>query len=259
MSNKIVYDEKLTEISSISDEQVKIPSSIPVDNYVQEADTLFVWCQNDQEALTGRGLDWTLVEDMPARVGALARAQSLWIGERNTREEAERLWRERSPIAYKLRNDLLRDFRFAYRKDEDLVKKVRSIAEGSSHASMIQDLNDLVALGEKYPNQLTAINFDMTLLDQADQMADEMSTLYAGAIAERAEYSEAKKMRDKAYTYLKEAVDEIYAFGRYVFNENEERLFGYHSGYLRRSRNSQKNAVEPVVSEGAAEQTESNN
>ncbi len=256
MSNKLVYDEKLTEISSISDEQVKVPSSIPVDNYVQEAENLYAWCQEDQTQLTAKGLDWTMVEDMVARSGALSRAQALWAQERNSREEAERLWRERSPLAYKLRDDLLRDFRFAYRKDEDIIKKVRIVSEGGSNADMIQDLNDLVALGEKHPDPLAAINFDMTLLDQADQMADEIASLYAGAIVERAEYSEAKKIRDKAYTYLKEAVDELYAFGRYVFRENDERLFGYRSNYLRRSRSRQKPEVEPVATQAAAEQTE---
>ncbi|MCP5102368.1 MAG: hypothetical protein GY950_03265 [bacterium] len=258
MSNKLVYDEKLAEITAITDEDVRIPGSIPVDVYVQEAENLYIWCQEDQAQLTAKGLDWVLVEDMAARSGALGRAQALWTRERNTREEAERLWRERSPLAYKLRNDLLRDFRFAYRKDDDLIKKVRAITDGASNADMIQDLNDLAALGEKHPDLLTATNFDLALLDQADQMADEMSALYAGAIAERAEYSEAKKIRDKAYTYLKEAVDEIYAFGRYLFRENDARRIGYRSSYLQQARSKQKPAAEPVVSDAAAEQTESN-
>lgn len=257
MSNKTAYESKLAEITAIADDQVKTPSSIPVDNYIQEAENLYEWCQEDQAQLTAKGLVWDTVEDMATRSGALCRAQALWTQERNTWEEAERLWREKAPLAYKLRKTLLKDFRFAYRKDEDLIKKVRDIAEGASHADMIQDLNDLVALGEKYPDQLAAINFDMTLLDQADQVADEIAAMYAGAIAERAEYSEAKKVRDKAYTYLKEIVDEIYAYGRYVFSENEARLIGYRSNYLRRSRSKPKPAVEPVASEAAAEQTES--
>jgi len=257
MSNKTAYESKLAEITAIADDQVKIPGSIPVDNYIQEAENLYEWCQEDQVQLTAKGLDWTMVEDMATRSGALCRAQALWTQERNTWEEAERLWREKAPLAYKLRRTLLKDFRFAYRKDEDLIKKVRDIAEGTSHADMIQDLNDLVALGEKNPDQLAAINFDLTLLDQADQTADEIAALYAGAIAERAEYSEAKKVRDKAYTYLKEIVDEIYAYGRYVFSENEARLIGYRSNYLRRLRSKPKPTVEPVAPEAVAEQTES--
>lgn len=249
MSNKQDYETKLAEITAVADDHVKIPGSIPVDAYIQEAENLYIWCQEDQAQLTAKGLDWNLVEDIAARSGALGRAQALWNREWNTLKESEKLWKEKAPIAYKLRDDLIKDFRFAYRNDEDLTGKVRDIAEGRSHADMIQDLNDLVALGEKHPEPLAAINFDMTLLDQADQLADEMAALYAAAISERAALSEAKNIRDKAYTYLKEVVDEVYDFGQYVFRDNEERLKGYRSNYLRRLRSKRKSGSEPTAVE----------
>jgi hypothetical protein len=56
---------------------------------------------------------------------------------------------------------------WAARKDAELTRKVRAIAAGSSHADMIQDLNDLSVLGKGYPAPLAAISFDMALLDQA--------------------------------------------------------------------------------------------
>ncbi len=249
MSNKEAYEKKLVEITAIADDQVKTPSSIPVDAYVQEAENLYDWCQDDQEALTAKGLNWELVDDIPLRAGALSRAESLWFKERFTREEAEKLWKEKAPSVYKLRDDLIKDFRFAYRKYDDLTGKVRAITEGTSHADMIQDLNDLVALGEANSEPLAAINFDMSLLDQSDKTADEMASLLAAATGERIDYSESKKIRDKAYTHLKEAVDEVYAFGQYVFRDNDERLKGYRSNYLRRLRLKQTSEPDPAVSE----------
>ncbi len=249
MSNKEAYETKLAEITAISDDQVKTPTSIPVEAYVQEADNIYIWCQDDREALTARGLNWELVEDIPLRAGALGRAESLWFKERFTREEAEKEWKEKSPLTYKLRDDLIQDLRFAYRKDDDLTGKVRAIAEGASHADMLQDLNNLVAIGEGNPEPLAAINFDMSLLVQADQIADEMSTLLAAATGERIEFKQSKKIRDKAYTYLKEIVDEVYAYGNYVFRYNDERLKGYRSIYLRRLRSKQTSEPEPAVSE----------
>jgi len=249
MSNKEAYETKLPEITAIADDQVKTPTSIPVDAYVQEAENLYDWCQDDREALTAKGLNWELVEDIPLRAGALSRAESLWFKERFTREEAEKMWKEKSPFAYKLRDDLLKDFRFAYRKIDDLTGKVRAIAEGNTHADMLQDLNDLVAIGEGNPEPLAAINFDMSLLDQADQTADEMAALLAAATGERIDYSESKKIRDKAYTHVKEVVDEVYAFGQYVFRDNDERLKGYRSTYLRRLRLKQTSVPDLAVSE----------
>ena len=146
------------------------------------------------------------------------------------------MWAEQSPLAYKFRDELLHDFRYAYRNDRKLVDKVNESAAGDSHADMIQDLNDLAVLGRENPDPLVAISYDMTRLDKAATMSDEMSSLYSDATTGRLEYTESKKIRDQAYTYLKQAVDLIYACGQYVFWRNEDRLFGYSSAYLRRRR-----------------------
>ncbi len=138
---------------------------------------------------------------------------------------------------------------FPNKKDNELTGRVRAIAEGTSHADMIQDLNDLVALGEGNPEPLAAINFDMSLLVQADKTADEMSALLAVATGERIDYSKSKKIRDKAYTHLKEVVDEVYSYGNYVLRDNDERLKGYRSIYLRRLRSKQTSEPDPAVPE----------
>ncbi|NIM11575.1 MAG: hypothetical protein GTO45_05730 [Candidatus Aminicenantes bacterium] len=245
MSTKEDYDAKVAIITAIGDDQVKVPNNIPVDVYIQEAENLYHWCQEDQAELTAKGFDWLLADDLPVRSGALREAESLWNLERFTREEAARQWAEESPAAYELRNQLLHDFRFAFRNDTDLSGKVSDIAEGSSHADMLQDLNDLSVLGKENLDLLAAINFDVSLLDQAAQVADEKAVLLAVATGERIEYSEAKKIRDQAYTHLKEAVDEIYSYGQYVFWHDDDRLKGYRSNYLRRKRT--KKSPEPTT------------
>lgn len=236
MSNKEDYETKLAEITAIADDQIKTPSNIPVDVYAQEADNLYKWCQRDQAALTANGLSWDIVTDLLVRSGALREAESEWNLERYNRQEAIKLWAEQSPLAYRFRDKLLHDFRYAYRDDKKLVDKVNEIAVGESHADMIQDLNDLSLLGKRNPDPLVAINFDMSRLDQAATMSDEMSSLYSDSTTGRFEYNESKKIRDQAYTYLKEAVDQVYACGQYVFWQNEDRLARYRSAYLRRRR-----------------------
>jgi hypothetical protein len=39
---------------------------------------------------------------------------------------------------------------------------VSAITDGSGHADMIQDLNDIAVLGRENPDPLTAIGFDLT-------------------------------------------------------------------------------------------------
>jgi hypothetical protein len=47
-----------------------------------EADNVYHWCQPDKDALAATGLDWSIVEDIPVRSGALGEAESIWIMER---------------------------------------------------------------------------------------------------------------------------------------------------------------------------------
>ena len=48
---------------------------------------------------------------------------------------------------------------------------------------------------------------------------------------EREAVSEAMIIRDKAYTYMKQAVDEIRECGKFVFWRNPDRLKGYVSDF----------------------------
>ncbi len=186
------------------------------------------------------GLDWTLVESLPERAGALRESESLWFKIRFSREEAEKEWLTKSPAAYELRDTLLHDFRFAFRNIPEIANRVAAIAEGSGHADMIQDLNDLSVLGKANPEPLAAIGFDATLLDTAAATADEMATLLSEATVVRADRNIERIIRDRAYTYLKQALDEIRACGQYVFWRNEERYKGYISSYHKKEHKKAK-------------------
>jgi hypothetical protein len=233
MGDREDYEKKLKVITAIADNQIKTPHHIPVSVYIQEANTLYHWCRADKEALTAVGLSGELIEDLPVRMGALIHAESSWYVQRNTWEAAAREWAKQSPPAYDLRDRLLKAFRFAFRRHPDLLKTVKFIAKGKTHASMIQGLNDLAVLGKNNPGLLEAIHFDGSLLDKAAQTADEMAPLLAAVNSNKARYSEAKKIRDQAYTHLKEAVDEIREYGKYVFRKNKERFTGYASNHIR--------------------------
>ena len=255
MSKEEDYNLKLQVIKAIGPDSIKTPSGIPVEIYIQEAEILYQWCQADKEALVAAGVDWSMVEDILVRCGALANAEALWMKERFGKEESRRKWSQEYPLAYKLRNDLVHHFRYAFRKDGPLSGRVDAIADGTGHADMIQDLINLSVLGKANPELLAKINFDMSLLDQASQMSDQLSPLWAMAIGERMEYSENKIIRDQAYTHLKEAVDEVRDCGQYIFWHNDLRLRGYRSPYLRKVRNKDKENPEKPKTTAPEEKT----
>jgi hypothetical protein len=124
--------------------------------------------------------------------------------------------------------------RFAYRKDESLLSRVRAITDGNGHADMIQDLNDIAVLGRENPNPLTAIGFDLSQFDLAATRADELADLLAEANGDKADPNSSKIIRNQAYTYLKTLVDEIREAGKYAFRNDPNRLKGYASAYWRK-------------------------
>jgi hypothetical protein len=233
MANNDDYNAKLDAIQAIPNEQVQTPG-LPVDVYLQEAENLYHWCTADATELAVAGINHKMIDDLPVRSGALREAQSLWFKDRYSQEEAQREWALQSPGAYDLRDELLHDFRFAYRNDPMLLGRVSDIADGTGPEDMIQDLNDLSVLGKANPKPLTGINVGAGKLDLAAQKADEMADLLATANGDKAEHNESKVIRDKAYTYLKELVDEIREAGKYVFWKDKTRYRGYTSAYWRK-------------------------
>lgn len=238
--SKQEFDKNRKAIEAIADQDVKQPN-MPVGEFVQEAENTVPWCEFDKEKLVKAGLDWSYVEGLSSRAGACRYAQSLWARDALSQEEAREEWDLRSPGAYDLRNVLIHDFRHAFRKQADLKLQVRRIAEGGSNADMLQDLSDLKVLGEDNIPLLEQIGFDVKKLNEAGKLSEELSVVLAKANGENGSSAETKELRDKAYTHVKQALDEIRETGQYVFWRDEERRKGYSSAYFRRRSRGKKN------------------
>jgi hypothetical protein len=235
MNNPDFFEKLKTEIEAIPANQVLQPQ-IPIDVFNQSAENLYYWALDDKDQLMARGLKAEILDMLIERVGASRHAQALWYKERHAKQEAEREWREKSPGGYKLRNLLLSEFEFAFYADPALMSRVDEARKGSGHSDMIQDLTDLSLLGKENILLLEGTNFDSPLLDTAIQQSDELAKILAIANGEKAEDSQAKLTRDKAYTFLKELVDEVRRVGKFVFRDNPERIEGYEISYYKKHR-----------------------
>ena len=92
---------------------------------------------------------------------------------------------------------------------------------------MIQDLIELAVLGEKYPEPLTAVQFDLDKLQQGRSVSHAMSELLAAANGAAGDSNETKVLRDKAFTLLAERDRTIREYGRYVFWQDEDKRDRY--------------------------------
>lgn len=237
------FEAKQSTLETMNKDQVKEPD-MPVSVALQEAEDLKEWCLTDKEVLVNAGLNWQLVDDLPVRIGACRYIQSQWQKDFQTQEEAQKEWKLKSPAAYALRDELVHHFLHGYHDYPDLLNKTQKISEGAGHADMIQDLSDLSVLGIANPEPLKKINLDMTLLDKAAVLSEEMASLLAKSNGQKLGDNNLKIIRDKAYMHMKQAVDEIRRHGKYVFWRTPEREKGYVSKYYKQRPSITKTQVE---------------
>ena len=230
MSSTSDYNDLLPQIQSIPSVKALRPT-IPVDVYLQEAENLYLWCLADQDALVGAGLDATLINELPVRAGACREAQSLWVINRRMRKHTSVDWKLCLSEATDLRSQLLHAFRYAFRAHDDLLAGIGEIAKSNSRSAIVQDLNDLSVLGNSNLDLLKAIRMDIALLETASIKSDQMGDMAGFINSARRRKSEANLIRNKAFAYLKEAIDPIRRCGKYIFWQNPDRMIGYTSNY----------------------------
>lgn len=225
-------DAKLEEIRSLPAVE-KVPQ-VPVSVAVVEAMSLLNRAKKDRLVLLQSGLKENFPDDLRLRALALQKAQSRWATDFKMFNNWQKEWRKAAPRAFKLRDELLHHYFFAFRNHPGSYASTQRIARGGSNDDMIQDLADLAKLGEANMELLGAINMDMGLIKKAMELAAELSVLYGKATAAKNEKNEALELKNKAYFHLKEAVDEIRRVGRYAFWKDPGVYNSYTSDFQRK-------------------------
>ncbi|WP_321514913.1 hypothetical protein [Marinifilum fragile] len=247
MTNQENYESIKESLLAISANEVSKPG-MPVNTYIVEAEDKKHYATQDKDKLVAAGLKEEYINSLPIRIGALRHAQSVWTKESEAKSIAEKDLKLLSEDAMALHRVLIHDFKFAYRNDEEGKKVVDKIAEGSGYGDMVQDFSDLYVFGTAKPQALLDIGFDNTKLEKALELANSMGPLLSAINGERDENDKpSKEMRDRAYVYLKEAVDQICEYGKYVFWEDEERLEKYSSAYFRKLREEREEQEESIT------------
>jgi hypothetical protein len=214
---------------------------MPLDQAIKEGEIMAAAAMEDVATFTGIGFDTAKISELSMAVGALRFAQARLIAATGELKEASRQWDEEEPMGYELRADMLAAASYALRDVPNAMKAIKRIREGSGGADMIQDLIALSELGKKYLEQMKSINYDVAKFDSAAQMADALGGLYAKAFVEKST-SEAKDLRDRAFTYMRKIMSDVLHAAEYVFRKDPERLSYYHSAYRSRQNAASDNA-----------------
>ena len=228
---KDLTNEKLDMLNSLSGPDPG-RTTVPVSDFVQEAQDLYGTCSKDKAVLIQAGLDWKLVEDLPARIDALRVSESKWKSMYKHNRDCDAEWAVDLNEARKLRDELVHYFFYAFRKKPRLYAKVKEIDKGDTIADIIQDLMDLYVLGNKHKKDLIAIGFKLNLLEEAAVKSNMLPGHLAKVTGSRKEFSPLLLLRNRAYAHLKEAVDEIREAGKFILWRNKKKRKDYRSDYI---------------------------
>ncbi|MBN1111645.1 MAG: hypothetical protein JXA53_01875 [Bacteroidales bacterium] len=240
MNYSEVYLQMLEKFKAISMEDI-VTIGIPVDIVASEARTLHFWSTNDKDILISKGMKAESIDDLLNASDALLTAESIWKNEIESGDTYSQEWKQKSPAAFDLREELIHIYKYAFRNEPNLLKLVAEIQDGISNSNLIEDLHGLCLIGQKNSSLLTPVNADISLVTKAGTMATEMGNLLAKANSERNSTSESKINRDKAYTFVKRLTEEVRECGKFAFWKDETRLKGYRSDYSRKLYLKRKN------------------
>ena len=227
MTNKDKNALLKKEIMAIDEKDILRPN-VSIDDRAEEAESLAMQAVKDKEELVKAGLDEALIENLSSYCSLLRETQANWMSDYLMQKDARIKWKEEAPKAYKLREELIHHFRFAFRKDPEFPKVFQRILKGHTHAHMIQSLKDLCRYGERNKVRLEAINMDLNLLEEADLKSSAMADLLAQVNSLQGG-KESKLIRDKAYTLVTKTMREIREVGKYVFWKDKKHREKYMS------------------------------
>ncbi|MCP4213644.1 MAG: hypothetical protein GY765_03260 [bacterium] len=237
--NKRDVERKLIEVAAIPEKDILFLNHMPTGVYIQEAKSLYHWSLTDKETLTGAGLSLNLLEDIPVRVEALLDAQAAWDEAKKRNAPADD-WRALYTDAFALRSELIVFFGFAFRDDASLMDTLRDIKKKKLKNGIIISFLRLYNLGTQNLDLLEPLEFDTSLLEKSRQYNCTLRDAASDKVLGKSDREIAKKLRDQAYTHLKEAVDEVRTIGKFAFRKNPNRLPGYRSQHLRQAKALQK-------------------
>jgi len=240
MAEKDDYLELLPLIQALPDEETITPT-MPVDTAKKEAELLQRWLQADLPKFKAAQFDMALIDGLQKRINALNFAEVNWCYSRKMRADAQVEWTNLRPELIKLRSDLFAALEYVFDEKTDLQAVLSDIREGTSNADLVMDFSKLNDLCVRYRELLDAIGFPQEKLQRLAELSSTLGSLLGAADADRLTNSAERIIRDKAYTYLKNAVDKIRRCGKYVSRDDDDRQVGYRSEY--RTKKYQKTAA----------------
>lgn len=178
--------------------------------------------RSDREALEGAGMDWGIAESLASRIEALIVAESEWRFRRTETPEPRGTWNGLFPEAKEVRKELLEALRYACRHDKGVREQLREVGKGGTKHDFVRALGALAEMAAGHARELESIRFDMGMVDRSRELSRHLSrVLDRAAAGSGTTRREAQDLRNRAYTYLEDAIRAVEGCGRYAFRNDK--------------------------------------
>ncbi|MFW6245036.1 MAG: hypothetical protein ACOC36_04030, partial [Fibrobacterota bacterium] len=173
---------------------------------------------------------------LPRRIENLRDREANWWKARFGPTPSQHEYLRVRAMAERAREELMRDFRFLARTDDDILYAVENIEKGNGELDTIMDVNSLSELAIREKDKLRAIGSDPRYFDDIIYCAQIYPDLLVAFELEQTQSDHQQTVRNKAYTFLLVAVEEIRRCASHVFWNDKKHLKGYQSEYFRRRK-----------------------
>ncbi|WP_437801934.1 hypothetical protein [Sorangium sp. So ce693] len=204
------------------DPAYEAPIDHPVSDTLQEARELEVALGKlGKEIYKKSRLSKEVGTSISARRELLAAAESAWTEVRTLPLSSD--LRAQRKDAEALKRDAIAALRYFLAADEEVERRVDGIVLGTGVADLVSDLSQLAELLEQHRDALARAD----LPKRAPERARELAAALSSGAAERAvdpQGNAAMALRNRAFWWLREAMDDIRAAGRYVYRDERKVL-----------------------------------
>ncbi|MDC0680960.1 hypothetical protein [Sorangium atrum] len=204
------------------DPAYEAPIDHPVSDTLQEARELEVALSKlGKEIYKKSRLSKEVGTSISARRDLLAAAESAWTEVRTLPLSSD--LRAQRKDAEALKRDAIAALRYFLAADEEVERRVDGIVLGTGVADLVSDLSQLAELLEQHRDALARAD----LPKRAPERARELAAALSSGAAERAvdpQGNAAMALRNRAFWWLREAMDDIRAAGRYVYRDERKVL-----------------------------------
>jgi hypothetical protein len=218
---------------------------IPVAILLQEASNLHYCCQAHQKELKQHGLEWSIVEKMPAMINDSSQAEAQWQNFKAEQLKKAAASRAQFKELLAFRSDIVAKLRYAFRNQKDQLKALPHIFPDRSFATMSQSYTDLSVLIGRTWELVQKAGVTQDDVDRLNQLTGQVPQLISEYLIDQSELPTKKVERDLICKELFDAVQDVRSAGRVAFRKDLQtrELYGnhYRSRLYREGKTKKKN------------------